>query len=263
MVHKAGDWGSKLRQLLYRYDSVALTFLEGGIEYVIYDPKRVISLKVHQVLHTSISSGGISTESSSSSFRISTATDPGYGSGSCSSSGGSSDAGSSGSSVSGDSSDGGAESPALQPKAVCSPQLGSRLRHYAGSPCQPDTSSCSSCTCSTDGSQPDASAASKLSMAAVIASQMTDCHCQGCSQVQHRSTCQQEGQQRDPAAHQPHRLHAQRQQQRFDVQQEGCEHASQMVVLLPDSQPASCSKQMAASNPADRHMHLVGVRGLV
>lgn len=254
MVHKAGDWGSKLRQLLYRYDSVALTFLEGGIEYVVYDPKRVVSLKVHQVLHTSISSGGISTESSSSSFRIGTATDPGYGSGSCSSSG---------SSVSGDSSDGGAESSALHPKAVCSRQLGSRLRHHAGSPCQPSSKSCSSCTCSTDGAQLDASAASILNaqlQEAQTTLQLTDCCAQASSPVQQCSAFQQEEQQLNAAPQQQHNPYVPRQQQQqCSVQQEGHSHAAHMVVLLSDAQSGSCSKQMAASNPVDRRRHLVGV----
>jgi hypothetical protein len=76
-VSRAGNWGSRLRQQLLRYDSVALTFLEGGIEYVVYQPERVSSIRVHKVLHPCSSSGGLSVDSSSSSFQISTALDPG------------------------------------------------------------------------------------------------------------------------------------------------------------------------------------------
>jgi hypothetical protein len=98
VAKQACNWGSKLRRMLYKYDSVALTFLEGGIEYVIYDSSRVSSIKVHQMLHHCCSNLG-EESSSSGSFRISTAADTG-----CGSSGQSSEySGSSGSSVSGDS----------------------------------------------------------------------------------------------------------------------------------------------------------------
>jgi hypothetical protein len=101
VAKQAGNWGSKLRRLLHKYDSVALTFLEGGIEYVIYDSSRVSCIKVHQMLHHCGSNLG-EESSSSGSFRISTAADTGCGS---TGSGQSSEhSGSSGSSVSGDSS---------------------------------------------------------------------------------------------------------------------------------------------------------------
>lgn len=119
-VAKAGDWGSTLRRLLFKYDSVALTFLEGGIEYVLYDPSRVVSIKLHKLL---VESGSALLPScSSSSFNIGTATDPGWGSRSSSSS----------SSVSGDSSYGPATE---QPSALYCQQPAPRLSSYTPS-CQ-------------------------------------------------------------------------------------------------------------------------------
>jgi hypothetical protein len=35
-VTRPGDWSGQLRQALWRYDSVALTWLEGGVEYVCF-----------------------------------------------------------------------------------------------------------------------------------------------------------------------------------------------------------------------------------
>jgi len=128
-VAKAGDWGSKLRRLLFKYDSVALTFLEGGIEFVLYDPARVVSIKLHKVLVESASA--LLPSCSSSSFNIGTATDPGWGShsssSSSSSSGYASETGSSGSSVSGDSSYGPATE---QASALCCQQLAPSLGSY-------------------------------------------------------------------------------------------------------------------------------------
>lgn len=124
-VSKAGNWGSRLRQRLLSYDTVALTFLEGGIEYVVFDPSRVSSIKVHQVLHTSCSSSGalsVMHESSSGSFMIGTATDPHSCSNASSSSSGQSTYTSSSSS---DSDDGTAEQPS---SALCYQELQCRLK---------------------------------------------------------------------------------------------------------------------------------------
>jgi hypothetical protein len=275
LVNKAGDWSSKLRQLLYGYDSVALTFLEGGIEYVVYDPKRVRSLKVHQVLHTSTSSGEFSTESSSgssSSFRISTATDPGYGSSTCSSSGSCSEAGSSGNSVSGDSSDGGAgEAPGPHARAVCCCQLGSRLRHYAGSGTASSGggSNCISCSSSSPGCQaysPTATLLPQLQQQLADSTQVSPAASTLAQQQQQQSaeTAQQETEgcaSRDSChtplqhAHLPDSFQQQQQQDAWH-RRLGAEH---MVVFLGDAQQASCGKQLAASRADSSCRQLVGM----
>lgn len=229
MVSTAGPWDSRLRRLWYRYDSIALTFLEGGIEYVVYDPRRVLRVSVHQVLHTSDSCGGISTEGSSSSFRI--PADAGCSGGSSGSDAGSSD---SGSSVSGD----GSECNAAELSA--SSHAGeSRLCDCAG-PCQPSCSSCS-VDCPPDISAACASGVHEQKQALALESSCTVC----------RRLPPQQRQQ-----------HAPRQQQQRQAEGAACGRliAEHMLVLLADAPAASCSsKHMVASSAGNTHQQLLRV----
>lgn len=237
IVSKAGPWDSRLRRLWYRYDSVALTFLEGGIEYVVFDPRRVLSVSVHEVLHTSDSCSGICNEgSSSSSFRI--PADAGCSGGSSSEADGS-EAGSSscgGSSVSGDSSECGAAEPSAS--SLDARELGSCLRDCAGA-CQSSSSSCIAAC------QLGSSAANTCGVNEQLQPLTQDSSCTVCCSPPPLPQ-QQEQQQ-----------HVERQQQQRQAEGavRGCLIAEHMLVLLADAQAASCSsKHIAASSTTHQHL---------